>query len=1100
MLLEYLSDESERKCMAAYSLRRLSARYYGPVVRVRRASDGAMDDFWRGGKIMYNSTRQVLQTWLGSSQGYVHTWYDQSGSGNHATNATPSEQPLIVIAPDWSPSEFTVRFNGAQSLAWNGEGIANSDYTVCASAARASSKAFNIFIGGLTNQQNRLLHLGYRSNTTMTHAQYSNDYDQTVDGFQYRTGVTLSVRHSGTLGKNMHINGAFQKSSADTTSLLSYSDARIGVLRTSTTTVYYEGDVSEILVVARYITDQERSVIDTDMLNAFQNRLVPSVQPAPYIAFSLRNIVQSYTGPVVCVMRSTDASQADFYARGKSGTLLVNNLSQTLEQWLGGATGYAIIWYDQSGSGNHAIAVELGELPVLAKAQGEYIIRFDDSSYLDLGGTQWVLSNGFSSVVRANLQNSVELYNLSDGTGAGGFVHGRSVNTVFPTFTVYEDNTAYQFVIQSPTIANRVQTFAARLTKTGANQWEAAQWLDFSKTTTEHTATLSDRVLTQGQIGRATVSDLVFYNTSLTDGQITELCRSIQPRVYQDTPFIAYSLRNINPEYQGPMFLLERATDAAQCPFYALGDQRTILLNTARQTPEQWLGSAVGYIHTWYDQSGRGQDAVSYTVGTGEKPVLKTVDGVYVIAFRETSPNNGGYMNFGPSTWNVRTNSGLSLVSRVYFKRGSTGGRLFDIGTSITLITVQESSNTIRFAIDGGGYLVHDTPSTVLRDSLQTISLTFTPVTSNTTWATRLTVDHDVFTFTGTRTLNDRTSTTSYIGRSTNEVNSFTDMDLTDLIFYNTGLSEAQITHATNSVQAPLTRNVTVPRLLAVGTCPLQGLSSTARAACRAAYGLSSLSSTYTGPAVRIRRALDNAEDNFFAVGTRLLVRMNSLTGKFETLHEWLGASTGYCTVWYDQSGNGNHSVTVFGNGPVVTNANTYGNNPSLVWQLSFDNNTYIQVPTSMLTSYSQVSVVSNVAFNGGAQSAYLLHVYDPMLDDRYPISNAKLSWAQNGNLGTMRAAANGILQAITTTTVSRSVKRQLGLVFNGSNVFAYVNGVLEGTSASGPASQYNATNDRIHIGGAPGSLGLERRMYGDLQSIFFFSTAISTNDLSILQ
>jgi hypothetical protein len=42
---------------------------------------------------------QSLANWLGGATGYVTTWYDQSGCGNHATQGTAANQPTVTVAP-----------------------------------------------------------------------------------------------------------------------------------------------------------------------------------------------------------------------------------------------------------------------------------------------------------------------------------------------------------------------------------------------------------------------------------------------------------------------------------------------------------------------------------------------------------------------------------------------------------------------------------------------------------------------------------------------------------------------------------------------------------------------------------------------------------------------------------------------------------------------------------------------------------------------------------------------------------------------------------------------------------------------------------------
>jgi hypothetical protein len=76
---------------AAYSLRRLSANYTGPVVRVRRSSDNTEQDF-----TATQVTDGTLTTFCGAGNGFVRTWYDQSGNARNAEQATTANQPQIV--------------------------------------------------------------------------------------------------------------------------------------------------------------------------------------------------------------------------------------------------------------------------------------------------------------------------------------------------------------------------------------------------------------------------------------------------------------------------------------------------------------------------------------------------------------------------------------------------------------------------------------------------------------------------------------------------------------------------------------------------------------------------------------------------------------------------------------------------------------------------------------------------------------------------------------------------------------------------------------------------------------------------------------------
>ncbi len=76
----------------AYSLRSFDSSADPNVVNVRRSSDNATQDF-KASEI----TDGTLATWVGSgNNGFVATWYDQSGNNRDAVQTSAASQPRIV--------------------------------------------------------------------------------------------------------------------------------------------------------------------------------------------------------------------------------------------------------------------------------------------------------------------------------------------------------------------------------------------------------------------------------------------------------------------------------------------------------------------------------------------------------------------------------------------------------------------------------------------------------------------------------------------------------------------------------------------------------------------------------------------------------------------------------------------------------------------------------------------------------------------------------------------------------------------------------------------------------------------------------------------
>lgn len=78
---------------AAYSLRKLRSAYTGSAIRVRRISDNTEQNIGFVNNVLDTSS---LTSFCSGTNGFVTTWYDQSGNGNDAIQTTAANQPQIV--------------------------------------------------------------------------------------------------------------------------------------------------------------------------------------------------------------------------------------------------------------------------------------------------------------------------------------------------------------------------------------------------------------------------------------------------------------------------------------------------------------------------------------------------------------------------------------------------------------------------------------------------------------------------------------------------------------------------------------------------------------------------------------------------------------------------------------------------------------------------------------------------------------------------------------------------------------------------------------------------------------------------------------------
>lgn len=121
------------------------------------------------------------------------------------------------------------------------------------------------------------------------------------------------------------------------------------------------------------------------------------------------------------------------------------------------------------------------------------------------------------------------------------------------------------------------------------------------------------------------------------------------------------------------------------------------------------------------------------------------------------------------------------------------------------------------------------------------------------------------------------------------------------------------------------------------------------------AYSLRKLRTAYTGSAIRVRRASDNAEQNIGFVG-----------GNLDTaaLLSFCGSGSGFVTTFYDQSGNGKNNVqSSAGSQPriVLSGAlETLNSKPTI----NYLSNTFTGTPLQDVTAQSIFTVAQVVTYN----------------------------------------------------------------------------------------------------------------------------------------
>ena len=233
---------------AAYSLRVLSSDFKNAaIIRVRRSSDSAESDFTAS-----EITDGTLTAWTGANDGFVRTWYDQSGNDRHATQATAGSQPMIVNA-----GSLVTDGDGLPSIDWDGI----DDYLEITENIYAS--VMTIFLAATQNTEfsnnfQRFIHFSDGSNSLQLTRNRSPNYNLlTKDAWQSGTanldwgsfpGKSLISAMFEAVATELYLNGTEKTSSAGAgLGAGNQTKSMIAVRDDLVSSTFFSGQMSELI-------------------------------------------------------------------------------------------------------------------------------------------------------------------------------------------------------------------------------------------------------------------------------------------------------------------------------------------------------------------------------------------------------------------------------------------------------------------------------------------------------------------------------------------------------------------------------------------------------------------------------------------------------------------------------------------------------------------------------------------------------------------------------------------------------------------------------------------------------------------------------------
>lgn len=234
----------------AFSLRRLSDRYYGKCIKVRRSTDDAVLDIPFLDNFVCLGT---LLSFVGSGSGYIDTWYDQGGLFKDATQSTKSQQPRIVN------NGVIESLNGLPTIRFV-QSATNSLVTTYAPALGTanivSAEVSNTIGAMLTGTNVNCFHITngiYRTGIAWT------NYDYTVGTLLNALRIKTFDTSAGVANTTFWANG-FQITKGTTQGSSGSTYIRIG--GRDSLTNHYDGYISEVIVSPTSIPTNLRQLLE----------------------------------------------------------------------------------------------------------------------------------------------------------------------------------------------------------------------------------------------------------------------------------------------------------------------------------------------------------------------------------------------------------------------------------------------------------------------------------------------------------------------------------------------------------------------------------------------------------------------------------------------------------------------------------------------------------------------------------------------------------------------------------------------------------------------------------------------------------------------
>jgi hypothetical protein len=240
-------------------------------MNIRRSTDNVTSDFYSDayGNLM-TINGQSFASWIGTAVAYVTTWYDQSGSGNNATQSTTTSQP--VYNPASKLLDFGIQLNSYMTMPNGTLPIGDSSYTLSAKHGTININNIASTNGGQlfgVNSTGNETSLGLQKTSATTYSVVW--YTTSGTGDVLSATVTIVPGNvitgtyttgAGTNSENFFVNGALNKTQTPSSVRSTSSTAANYIGNGPTTAGYLNGQLYFVSIFYSNLSTSDRLIVE----------------------------------------------------------------------------------------------------------------------------------------------------------------------------------------------------------------------------------------------------------------------------------------------------------------------------------------------------------------------------------------------------------------------------------------------------------------------------------------------------------------------------------------------------------------------------------------------------------------------------------------------------------------------------------------------------------------------------------------------------------------------------------------------------------------------------------------------------------------------